>query len=49
VGLETVTRQAAEFLQASVVAGLDILVTGGTPAGKTTLINSRWRPAPTRA
>ena len=39
VGLGTVTRQAADFLEAAVVAGLNILVAGGTQAGKTTLLN----------
>jgi len=36
VRLGTVTRQAAKFLEACVVAGLNILVAGGTQAGKTT-------------
>ena len=36
VGLGTVTRQAADFLEAAVVAGLNILVAGGTQAGKPT-------------
>ena len=31
--------QAARFLEAAVVAGLNILVAGGTQAGKTTLLN----------
>ena len=34
VGLGTVTRQAADFLEAAVVAGLNILIAGGTQAGK---------------
>lgn len=34
VRLGTVTRQAAKFLEACVVAGLNILVAGGTQAGK---------------
>jgi len=33
VRLGTVTRQAAKFLEACVVAGLNILVAGGTQAG----------------
>ena len=33
-------RAAARFLEASVVAGLNILVAGGTQAGKTTLLNA---------
>jgi pilus assembly protein CpaF len=39
VGLETLTVQAAEFLAAAVDAGLNIIVAGGTQAGKTTLLN----------
>ena len=39
VGLATLTAQAARFLEAAVVAGLNIIVAGGTQAGKTTLLN----------
>jgi len=39
VALGTLTAQVARFLEASVVAGLNILVAGGTQAGKTTLVN----------
>jgi pilus assembly protein CpaF len=39
VELGTLTHQAAAFLEASVRAGLNILVAGGTQAGKTTLLN----------
>jgi len=39
VRLGTLTRQAARFLEAAVVAGLNILVAGGTQAGKTTMLN----------
>jgi pilus assembly protein CpaF len=39
VELGTVSQQAAAFLDASVVAGLNIVVAGGTQAGKTTLLN----------
>lgn len=39
VASETLTRQAADFLRDSVVAGLNILVSGGTHTGKTTLTN----------
>lgn len=39
VGLGTLTRQAADFLGAAVASGLNILVAGGTQAGKTTLLN----------
>ena len=39
VELGTLTPQAAQFLEASVRAGLNILVAGGTQAGKTTMLN----------
>jgi pilus assembly protein CpaF len=39
VRLGTLTPHAAAFLGASVTAGLNILVAGGTQAGKTTLLN----------
>ena len=39
VELGSLTPQAASFLEASVRAGLNILVAGGTQAGKTTLLN----------
>jgi pilus assembly protein CpaF len=39
VGLGTVTPQAARFLEAAIVAGLNVIVAGGTQAGKTTLLN----------
>lgn len=35
----TLTEQASEFLEACVAAGLNIIVAGGTQAGKTTLLN----------
>jgi pilus assembly protein CpaF len=37
--LGTLSPTAAQFLEASVRAGLNILVAGGTQAGKTTLLN----------
>ncbi len=40
VGLGTLTVQAARFLEASIVAGLNVIVAGGTQAGKTTLLNA---------
>ncbi len=40
VGRGTLTPQAAGFLEASVVAGLNIIVCGATQAGKTTLLNT---------
>ena len=39
VGLGTLTPHAARFLDAAVVAGLNVIVAGGTQAGKTTLLN----------
>jgi pilus assembly protein CpaF len=39
VRLGTLTRHAARFLDAAVVSGLNIIVAGGTQAGKTTLLN----------
>jgi pilus assembly protein CpaF len=39
VRIGTLTSAAARFLEASVVSGLNILVAGGTQAGKTTLLN----------
>jgi pilus assembly protein CpaF len=40
VGLGSITPHAAAVLDASVVAGLNILVSGGTQAGKTTMLNA---------
>jgi pilus assembly protein CpaF len=48
VGVSTLTHQAARFLEASVVAGLNILVAGGTQAGKTTLLNALCGAIPAR-
>lgn len=39
VELGSLTQRAATFLEASVRAGLNILVAGGTQAGKTTMLN----------
>ena len=39
VGLGTLTAQAARFLEAAIIAGLNVIVAGGTQAGKTTLLN----------
>ncbi|MCF8553431.1 MAG: Flp pilus assembly complex ATPase component TadA [Candidatus Nanopelagicales bacterium] len=42
----TLTEQAAAFLQACVLAGLNIIVAGATQAGKTTLMNALLNSAP---
>ncbi len=39
VRLDSLSSQAAAFLEASVIAGLNILVAGATQAGKTTMLN----------
>jgi pilus assembly protein CpaF len=39
VEIGTLTAQSAGFLEASIVAGLNVVVAGGTQAGKTTLLN----------
>lgn len=44
----TMTAHAARFLEASVVAGLNIIVSGGTQAGKTTLLNTLINSIPPR-
>jgi pilus assembly protein CpaF len=46
VELGTLSGQAAEFLEACVVAGLNIVVAGGTQAGKTTLLNTLGAAVP---
>jgi len=48
VALGSLTDQAARFLEASVVAGLNILVAGGTLAGKTTMLNALCGAVPAR-
>ncbi len=48
VGLGTLTPHAARFLGAAVAAGLNILVAGGTQAGKTTLLNCLSSAIPPR-
>jgi pilus assembly protein CpaF len=46
--LGTLTPHAAAFLSASVAAGLNILVSGGTQAGKTTMLNCLISAIPPR-
>ncbi|TDK23541.1 CpaF family protein [Arthrobacter crusticola] len=48
IELGTVTPQAARFLGAAVGAGLNILVSGATQAGKTTLLNCLGASIPPR-
>jgi pilus assembly protein CpaF len=48
VELGTLTATAARFLDAAVVAGLNIIVAGGTQAGKTTLLNCLAAATPAR-
>jgi len=48
VDLGTLTSQAAAFLHACVVAGLNLVVSGGTQAGKTTLLNTLGTAVPGR-
>ncbi len=39
VGLGSLTPAAARFLDAAVLAGLNMIVAGGTQAGETTMLN----------
>jgi pilus assembly protein CpaF len=48
VRLGTLTRRAAVFLDAAAASGLNILVAGGTQAGKTTLLNCLAAALPPR-
>jgi pilus assembly protein CpaF len=48
VALGTLPVQAARFLEAAVVSGLNVLVAGGTQAGKTTLLNCLAAAIPAR-
>ena len=48
VALGTLTAHAARFLEAAVASGLNILVSGGTQAGKTTLLNCLCGAIPAR-
>ena len=48
IALGSLTEQAARFLEAAVFAGLNILVAGGTQAGKTTLLNALCAAIPAR-
>jgi pilus assembly protein CpaF len=48
VRIGTLTKQAATFLDAAVASGLNVLVAGGTQAGKTTLLNCLAAAIPPR-
>ncbi len=48
VSLGTLTAQCAAFLDAAVAAGLNVIVSGGTQAGKTTLLNCLAGAVPPR-
>ncbi len=48
VAVSTLTEHAARFLEAAVVAGLNVLVAGGTQAGKTTMLNALCGVIPAR-
>jgi pilus assembly protein CpaF len=48
VEIGSITDQAARFLEASVVAGLNVLVAGGTQSGKTTMLNALCGAIPGR-
>jgi pilus assembly protein CpaF len=48
VALNSITEQAANFLEATVAAGLNILVSGGTQTGKTTMLNALCAAIPAR-
>jgi len=48
VALGTVTPHAARFVEGAVTAGLNIIVAGGTQAGKTTLLNTLINSIPAR-
>ncbi|MCU0501638.1 MAG: CpaF family protein [Anaerolineae bacterium] len=40
VGLDALTKEMADFLRACVLARLNVVISGGTSSGKTTLLNS---------
>jgi pilus assembly protein CpaF len=48
VGAGSLTEHAARFLEASVAAGQNILVAGGTQSGKTTMLNALCGAIPGR-
>lgn len=48
VATGTLTEHAAVFLEASVISGCNVIVAGGTQAGKTTLLNGLLGSVPAR-
>jgi pilus assembly protein CpaF len=48
IDVGTITDHAARFLEASVAAGLNVLVAGGTQTGKTTTLNALCAAIPAR-
>ncbi len=48
IEIGTLTAHAVRFLEAAVAAGLNIIVSGGTQAGKTTLLNCLCSAIPAR-
>jgi pilus assembly protein CpaF len=48
VALDTLSLASARFLEAAVVAGLNVIVAGGTQAGKTTFLNCMTAAIPPR-
>ncbi len=48
VALGTITPHAARFLEGAVAAGLNIIVAGGTQAGKSTMLNTLINSIPAR-
>jgi pilus assembly protein CpaF len=48
IGLGTITPAAAQFLEAAIVSGLNLIVAGGTQAGKTTMLNCLGSAIPGR-
>lgn len=48
VRLGSLTAQAARFLEAAVAAGLNVIVSGGTQAGKTTMLTCLLNSVPAR-
>ena len=39
IALNSITKEAANFLEKLVIAGYNILISGGTSSGKTTFLN----------